>query len=120
MAARHASSRLFWRLVAPLLLLVISVHAVTPLGQPLQRVAGSAFSAETVDVSLRSGQRSAVVKQAEVPKPPAAILPSIVPLPVIAPAHEPPAMVPGLGATGPPPTARTSFRPVSPRAPPAA
>lgn len=121
MAKLHGLSALLGRFVVPLLLLMISVHALTPLGQPLQRLSGSAFSAETTEVSLRSGQRGAIVKQSEITKPP-------VPIPAVA---FPLALVqitaftvlvvsvPGLGPTGPPLTERIGSSPLLPRAPPA-
>lgn len=119
MAAARNSFGFIRRFVAPLLLLMISVHAVTPLGEPAQRVAGSAFSAETEEVSLRSGQRGDVIKQAEVPQPPA-----LRPAPLLATRGDLSARLaaqaPGLGPTGPPSLARSSFSPLSPRAPPAA
>lgn len=123
MATLHGSLRFLRLFVVPILLVVISVHAVTPLGQPLQRVAGSAFSAETADVSLRSGQRNVVVKQGEVPRQPAVPLATVwstglPPLAAAVPAAKPATR--GLGSTGPPLTARISFGPLSPRAPPAA
>jgi len=122
----HGSLRLLRLLVVPLLLMVICVHAVTPLDQPLQRGTGSAFSAETADVSLRSGQRGAVIKQAEAPRHPAALPAApwatrVLPLAAAVPAASP--ALRGLGASGPPapmPMARISFGPLSPRAPPAA
>ena len=122
MPARFAPFRLIPCLVAPLLLLVISVHALTPLGQPLQRGAGSAFSAETADVSLRPGQRAALVKQAELPRPPGTLPRAAVsrpPLTMAAPAVRTP--MPAIGARGPPCVAAgITLSPLSPRAPPAA
>jgi len=122
MAACSVPLQLLRRFVAPLLLLMISVHALTPLGQPLQRVSGSAFSAETVEVSLRSGQRGSLVKQVEAPRVPAIDVDGAMPVPqpIVVPAFARSAPAPGLGPTGPPPAGRTSFSPLSPRAPPAA
>lgn len=122
MARLHVPLRLLARFAAPLVLLMISVHALTPLGQPMQRAPGSAFSAETVEVSLRSGQRAALVKQAEALAPMPAV-PSLGAAQTFSraiAALSPPAAVPGLGSTGPPRLARTAFSPLSPRAPPAA
>lgn len=119
MAASTVPLQLLRRFVAPLLLLMISVHALTPLGQPLQRISGSAFSAETVEVSLRSGQRGQVMKQqAEAPRP--VLIEASATFPLEAVVSEPAAAVPSLGPTGPPFPGRTSFSPLSPRAPPAA
>ncbi|MCW1427701.1 hypothetical protein [Novosphingobium sp. JCM 18896] len=121
MAASTVPLQLLRRFVAPLLLLMISVHALTPLGQPLQRISGSAFSAETVEVSLRSGQRGQVIKQqAEAPEPVLAEMPAMVTVPREAFVSATAPAVPGLGQTGPPLAGRTSFSPLSPRAPPAA
>ena len=121
MAVHSVPLQLFRRFIAPLLVLMISVHALTPLGQPLQRLSGSAFSAETVEVSLRSGQRGEVVKhQAEAPRPVVLGDAGAAPL-VVTTVMQRARVVPGLGPTGPPPpVSRTSFSPLSPRAPPAA
>ena len=114
---------LLWRFVAPLLMLMISVHALIPLGQSQQRASGSAFSAETAEVSLRRGQRGAGLDQYAVAKPPAPPMPAVpreLRPSIISLVQEAEPMVPGLGPTGPPLAARTSFSPVAPRAPPAA
>ena len=108
-----------WRLIAMALLLTVAAHAAAPIAQPLDRTAGSAFSAATADVSLTRSERVLVAKTA---------LPNAVaPPPFAAPQQTLPARVAttvplhraGFDATGPPP-AQTSFRPLNPRAPPAA
>lgn len=119
MAVSTVPLQLIRRIVAPLLLLVISIHALTPLGQPLPHLSGSAFSAETAEVSLRSGQRGQVIKQqAESPRPLLAKADAAVVLPIATLAAAAPP-VPGLGSAGPPLAGRASFSPLAPRAPPA-
>lgn len=108
------------RLLLWLLLLVVAAHAASPLGQPLERAAGSAFSAATADVALKTGPAPVIAKR---------IVP-VTPLPLllvaaIAIACAP--LLPGLpvrsgsrpAQTGPP-VAETSFSPLAARAPPAA
>jgi hypothetical protein len=122
MAASIDPLRLVRRFIAPLLLLMITVHALMPLGQPAQRIAGSAFSAETADVSLRSGQRATVAKAAGALKLPVPSLPRgsmLAPVVSIA-APTGAATRFRFSARAPPADARTSFSPLSPRAPPAA
>lgn len=46
------SIRLVRRALAMLALLVVAVHALTPATMPVERVAGSAFSAATYDVAV--------------------------------------------------------------------
>jgi hypothetical protein len=105
--------------VAALLLFVIAIHAASPLGQPFERHAGSAFSASTADVSLAADQRIGAVERAVVAMP-AVVLPgpSIVPLIAVLVIDRRPLRA-GPSATGPPPE-DTTFAPLSPRAPPAA
>jgi len=120
MARLHGPLMLF-RCAIALLVLMIAVHALTPVGPPVQRLAGSAFNAATVDVSLRVDQRTAIVKSAETPKLPVVTAP--VPSVIASIGLFPAARVPtpsSLGQTGPPQAARSSFSPLSPRAPPAA
>lgn len=108
--------RTIWRMVAAALLLIVFLHAATPLAEPLARTSGSAFSAATGDVSLKSGGNQAVARQALRIEPSA-------PLP-----WPPPPLVRADGRTGGaafpeargPPAAVTVFAPLSPRAPPAA
>lgn len=107
-----------WRIIAAVLLLVIATHAISPVGQPLNRDVGSAFSAATANVSLACAQQVLVVKNTlpdNSPQP----LPAMLALALVAVAvtdcrsHEI-----GLGPTGPP-YARIAFHPLNPRAPPA-
>jgi hypothetical protein len=57
----------FWAVV---LLATIGLQAAEPVRAPLQREAGSAFSAATADVALVSARRSAVTQVQAVPVPP--------------------------------------------------
>lgn len=120
MLAAQAPIR-FFRCVIALLVLVVCVHALAPFGESSQRLAGSAFSAGTEDVSLRAGQGAAVTKLTEALKPPVTMITAVLAMErptLLLPA---PGEIPfGLGATGPPSTATISFSPISPRAPPAA
>jgi hypothetical protein len=101
-----------------LLLAVIAAHAVSPLGGPLERAAGSAFSAATADVAVKAGPALAVAKRivALTPTPLIATL-------AIARASSLPVMRTrfrvDVWQTGPP-AAETSFSPLAARAPPAA
>lgn len=105
------------RIVAAILLLVISVHAAQPLGISLDRSPGSAFSAATTDVSLASGQGTKLARLVSGIDPP-------VPAPIafIRPANatrlsaSPEALAKARG----PPANESIFSPLSPRAPPAA
>lgn len=108
-----------WRAVAAALLLVIGVHAAVPVGQPLQRQAGSAFSAATADVSLSQVRREHASRwQAQRHAPPLLAIRSA--------AAGNPAQAAVTGArfalydANAPPSARASFYPLAPRAPPAA
>lgn len=107
-----------WRLIATALMLIIVVHAAAPVAQPLDRTAGSAFSAASADVTLTCSERVTIASTA---------LPDDVSRPFEASSQAlstrtfftcPPHQV-GFDATGPPP-AQTSFHPLNPRAPPAA
>lgn len=118
MALSQIPSRLFRRFIAAMLLVMICVHAVTPLGQPARKVTGSAFSAETHDVSLRSGQYAAVIKQVEHAPYPAILPETPVELSVSAFALPPVEREYSVAATGPPPL-QTRISPLSARAPPA-
>lgn len=51
------------RMIAALMLATIGVHAAAPASQPLERGHGSAFSASTYNVSLKSDRESAVVER---------------------------------------------------------
>jgi len=108
-----------WRLVAMALMLVIVAHAAAPVVQPLDRKAGSAFSASTEDVTLTCADRVLVAKTAlpdNTAQPPVGTSPQPFSAQILAPC-----LPDGIAfdATGPPP-AQTSFHPLNPRAPPAA
>ena len=110
--------RAMWRRVAAILLLVVLAHAGAPVGQPLDRQSGSAFSSATVEVSLKVGTRAAVARQAEQlgpPEPSAVAIRRSAELVEVSLPHSAP--VPD--GTGPP-AAQTSFSPVIPTGPPAA
>lgn len=101
-----------------LLLLVVAAHAASPLGQPLERAPGSAFSAATHDVAVTAGATLTIIKRIA---PAALPLPALVP--VIAATRSAPIERAASGdrtrQTGPP-AAETSFSPLAARAPPAA
>jgi hypothetical protein len=125
MIALRVFGPLLRRLVGPLLVLMIALYAVMmPLGHPSERLAertsGSAFSAETVEVSLRTRLRAAVDQASEVLKPklePAPILRRVL---LATGWSEPLHLLPGFILSSPPATTRTRFTSISPRAPPAA
>jgi len=102
-----------------LLLLVVSAHAVSPLGPPFERTAGSAFSAATADVALKAAPVLVIAKRIAPVTPPPLIA-------AIALARAPllPAMTARpagrLGTPTGPPAAESSFSPLVARAPPAA
>ncbi len=108
------------RLVAATLLLVVAAHAAAPFTQPSERASGSAFSAAASDVSLACGQPSAIIKRSLPSSPAVPVFVTSARL-VAEPSvqHCRPLMA-GLGPTGPPLLATTSFSPLAPRAPPAA
>lgn len=106
-------------MIAAAVMLVIAAHAAAPFATPLQRDAGSAFSAATSDVSLACGHTACVAKRQAVADLPAIPAPSI--LPALSPVLR---VVPRKAqewaeATGPPPISRAAT-PAAPRAPPAA
>lgn len=61
MTVLSPSIRFFRRALAVLVVLVVAVHALTPATTPVERVAGSAFSAATYDVAIE-GSAQAVDK----------------------------------------------------------
>ncbi|HEY0958155.1 MAG TPA: hypothetical protein VGE05_02655 [Novosphingobium sp.] len=119
MRSTHVLLPACWRMIAAAVMLVIAAHAAAPFATPLQRDAGSAFSAASSDVSLACGHAACVAKRqavADLPTIPApGILPVLSPIPRAVPrkAREWPE------ATGPPPT-DLATTPAAPRAPPAA
>lgn len=58
-----SSPILLVRIVAALMLATIGVHAATPASQPLERGHGSAFSAATYNVSLKSDRATAAIER---------------------------------------------------------
>jgi hypothetical protein len=66
---RRVALALF-RLWAVVLLATIGLQAAEPVGAPLQREAGSAFSAATADVALASGRRGGIAQVQAIPTPP--------------------------------------------------
>ncbi len=54
---------LLMRMIAALMLATIGVHAAAPASQPLERGHGSAFSASTYNVSLKSDRESAAIER---------------------------------------------------------
>ncbi len=119
-------TRPFWQtslhigrsLLLGLLLLVIAAHAAAPLGQPLERAAGSAFSAATADVAVKAGPTLPIAKRiAPIAPPPLPIAPAAVRLPMRPAVPSQPGG--GLTAQIGPPAAETSFSPLAARAPPA-
>lgn len=54
---------LLMRMIAALMLATIGVHAAAPASQPLERGHGSAFSASTYNVSLKSDREAATVER---------------------------------------------------------
>lgn len=51
-----------WGLVSAILLVVVAAHAVAPVPADHGRNRGSAFSASTAEVSLKSGARAVIAK----------------------------------------------------------
>jgi hypothetical protein len=119
---RRAPSHPFRRIVAQVVLAMIVIHALIPLGQPFQRVSGSPFSAETIEVSLRADHRAPAVRQVEAPQPPIDMaMIADAARPVMTPAgFDARPAVTRLGPTGPPWLAPAGFALYTPRAPPAA
>ncbi|MEO5586621.1 MAG: hypothetical protein ABIQ81_02895, partial [Novosphingobium sp.] len=105
-----------WGLASVLLLFVVVAHAIAPVEPEHGRARGSAFSASTEEVSLKSGVRTFATREivrAEplAPVPPA---PALVTLVTDQPA---PAVLRGFAGIVPV-LASTVLGPISPRAPP--
>lgn len=66
----HCITLALFRVWAVVLLATIGLQAAEPVRAPLQREAGSAFSAATADVALVSARRSAVAQVQAIPAPP--------------------------------------------------
>ncbi len=69
---------LLMRMIAALMLATIGVHAAAPASQPLERTQGSAFSASTYNVSLKSDRESATVERTSI-EPVGHGLPTVMP-----------------------------------------
>ncbi len=105
-----------WGLVSACLLFVVVAHAVAPVVQEHGRGRGSAFSASTGEVSLKSGARAAVAKDMIRVEPPAPMADLFVPV------MEMPAQPrSGIDSEADPASSVSqALSPISPRAPPLA
>lgn len=63
------SSTLLARFAALAMMLTVAFHAAQPVGAPVERVSGSAFSAATSDVAVAPDRREAVRKAIVLPAP---------------------------------------------------
>lgn len=63
------SSTLLARFAALAMMLTVAFHATQPVGAPVERVSGSAFSAATSDVAVAPDRREAVRKATVQPAP---------------------------------------------------
>ncbi|OJW62031.1 MAG: hypothetical protein BGO57_01270 [Sphingomonadales bacterium 63-6] len=106
-----------WRWICTLLVLIAAIHAVTPSGQPLQRVSGSAFNSATSEVAVSCPSRSEERRQALPQEPRGAPLPCPVELQPLAIAEPARPFAPKPAPRGPPPE-ETTLSPLNPRAPP--
>lgn len=110
---RELTTRI-WSAAAALLLAVVLAHAVAPMPQDHGRARGSAFSAATQEVSLKSGTAVSVAKELVRLEPP---LPRR-PVKVVS-VRGASATVAIAVARGPVPAAHDpALHPLSPRAPP--
>lgn len=119
-ALRRTTTRTLaaWRLWASaLLLFVVLAHAAAPLAQDQGRARGSAFSAATAEVSLKSGERATVAREQVRIDPLGPVAVVAAPSVRVDPAAAPP--VPAR-AVPVPFVADTALHPISPRAPPLA
>lgn len=106
-----------YALLCAVLLATACLQAVGPIGAPLERTQGSAFSAATDDVALAQVRRSEAARPAPaLLAMPAAPVRAAVPSPAAAPA-QPPLARPR--STGPPPYPWQPLQ-TGPRAPPLA
>jgi hypothetical protein len=109
------STTLLARFVALAMTLTVAFHAAQPVGAPVERVSGSAFSAATSDVAVAPDRREAarkVVLVARLDAPPVAL--TRLPMPVALGPAQPYVLPP---ATGPPSWPALAWGP-SPGAPP--
>lgn len=108
------------RFLAACMLAVVGLHAFAPIGTPLERRAGSAFSAATHDVSL-AGKRKAVAQARTVTEPDGGRSAGEA-LPVVQPAPPLPLLAIAAPIAGalPPPITSLAFAigPFGPRGPP--
>ena len=103
------------RLAGLLLLLTVMFHAAAPVGAPLDRQRGSAFSSATADVTLKARAKAVTAEATVALEPPAPPLRFARQAAVVL-ADGPR----GQFAARAPPAAATTFAPLAPRAPPAA
>lgn len=103
------------RLAGLLLLLTVIVHAAAPVGAPLDRQRGSAFSSATADVTLKARATAVAAEVTAALEPPAPPIPRAYYL-ALGLAERPG----GPFAARAPPASATTFAPLAPRAPPAA
>lgn len=104
---------LLMRLIAALMLATIGVHAAAPASQPLERGHGSAFSASTYNVSLKSDRRAAAVERLAI-EPVDGDIRELAPHPLVVSQSARPA--PAYGAQAPP--AAVPIASTRPRGPP--
>jgi len=103
------------RLCALAMLLAVGLQAGAPFAAPLERTHGSAFSATTHEVALKTERRGEVVRLAVAPEPRLPVLEPVAP-PVLQLAQPAPRRP---FSTGPPAREDIARRP-APRAPPIA
>lgn len=106
-----------WRWICTLLVLIAAIHAVTPSGQPLQRVSGSAFNSATSEVAVSCPSRNEERRQALPQEPRGVPLPCPVELQPLAIAEPARTFAPKPAPRGPP-LWETTLSPLNPRAPP--
>lgn len=116
MADARKVTNWIWGLAAILILLVVVAHAIAPIEDEHARGRGSAFSASTAEVSLKSGSRVAVAKDV-VPLEPMEPVFALLVLPDIEARPATPPVLSMLGIASL--LAETTLSPISPRAPPA-
>jgi hypothetical protein len=118
MADARKLTNWIWGLASAFLLFAIVAHAVAPLEPDHRQSRGSAFSASTAEVSLKSGTRALVAKASVRLEPLVPVLD--VPVLLTAMTVLPTPSVPhGLSGTLPR-LARAVLQRINPRAPPAA
>lgn len=118
MADARKVTNWIWGLVSAILLFVVMAHAVAPVEQDHAQGRGSAFSASTEDVSLKSGTRTVVAKEVVRLEPLGPV--AAVSIPIVAVLAGPVQTAPMAFAAAAPSLAGITLTPISPRAPPAA